>query len=186
MIRSLGMGNIHRPSKSSYATRRYPTQTWQTTWEDMGSPNLSYMYTTCLLNPIPLWPRPTSCNPPFLSPHSTTSFSLPLDDTPFKYVTVHLTNIECSSATRVTQNRISTVSFHPSPPSQLELENAPYAPLATPYPRQQHNTFASPPSFSTLTPTNTKQRNLFFLSTPQWHCTFTPELQPKSHMQAYV
>jgi len=152
----------------------------------MGSPNLSYMYTTCLLNPIPLWPRPTSCNPPFLSPHSTTSFSLPLDDTPFKYVTVHLTNIECSSATRVTQNRISTVSFHPSPPSQLELENAPYAPLATPYPRQQHNTFASPPSFSTLTPTNTKQRNLFFLSTPQWHCTFTPELQPKSHMQAYV
>jgi len=81
-----------------------------------------------------------------------------------KYVIVHLTNIKCSSVAFVTQDGIWTVSLHPSPPSQLGLGNAPYVPLATPYSRQQHNTFASPPSFSNVTPTNIKKRNFFFFA----------------------
>jgi len=75
-IRSLGMGSW----QSSYATVSYPTQTWQTTWKDMGSPNLSYTYTTYLINPMLLSPRPTSCTPPFFSPRHY-FVSPPPDDT---------------------------------------------------------------------------------------------------------
>ena len=53
--------------------------------------------------------------------------------------------------TNVTQDGIWTVSCHPSPPSQLGPGNVPYVLLTTPYPRQQHDTFAFPPPSSILT-----------------------------------
>jgi len=65
-----------------------------------------------------------------------------------KYVKVRLTNIKCPSVKYVTQDGTWTVSSHPSPTSQLGVGNVRYVPLATPYPRQQHDTFASPPPFS--------------------------------------
>ena len=63
-----------------------------------------------------------------------------------------------------------------------------YVTLATSYPRQQHDTFASPPSFSILTPTNIKkiERNFSFPSTARYHYTFPPELRPKSHTHSYA
>ena len=43
---------------------------------------------------------------------------------------------------------IWTASSHPLPPFQLAPANVPYVPLATPCPRQHHDTFAPSPQFS--------------------------------------
>jgi len=67
-----------------------------------------------------------------------------------KYARVRLTNAKCSSVTYITQDGIWIVYSHLSPPSQLGLGIVPYVPFTTP--RQQPETFTSPPPFSIPTP----------------------------------
>ena len=104
----------------------------------MGSPDLSQMHTTYLLNSISRSPYPTPCPPLYLPPHHYFVLVSP------GWLGCSL-NIKCSFVTYVTQDGIWTAFSHPSPPSQLGPEIIPYLPLTTPYPRQQHDTFATPP-----------------------------------------
>jgi len=142
------MGNLHRHPKSSYQC--YSDLSHQTLIDNMRrhaffSPrphahnlftkfNLTLTLHNCLSSPLPP-SQPLSC--PRLHRMIFTA----------KYVRVHLTNIRRSSVTYVTQNGIWTAFSHPLPPSHMEPANAPYAPRATSYPRQQHDIFAFRSSF---------------------------------------
>jgi len=135
------------------------------------------------------------------------SFSPPQFDIHSKYVTVRLTNNKCSSVTYVTQDGIWTAFSHPLLPSHWHIEcgNAPNAPRATSYPRQQHNTFAFLPSFSNSTLIKIFQKNHDSLSlirapglpTPAlpdyplkkknvYFQTLPPKFMTHAHMHAYL
>jgi len=104
-----------------------------------------------------------------------------------KYVRVRLTNIRYSSVTYV----IWTVSSHSSPPSQFRLGNVPYVPLATPYPMQQHNTFAFPEGGEGENKTSRYHKtaslgcSLPFTNKKLNIQTLSPEFWPEPHVYAH-
>jgi len=151
MIRSLGMGNLHRHPKSSLCYLDLSDQNLidNMRGHEFFSPpphahNLFTQFNLTLVLPNSL-SSPLSPCPPLSCPHlHRMIFTV-------KYAIVCLTNIRCFFVTCVTQDGTWTASSHPLPPSHMEPGNVPDASRATSYPRQQHDTFAFLPLFSIST-----------------------------------